>query len=256
MRRTDAMTTSEKEDLTRQGSCSHPEGERVKASTWRWDRMPLICGVIAGPLFVTAFLIQGALRPDYNPLRHSISTLELGSAFGWIQSLNFIVASLLTLAFAVGARRVLRLQMRSIWGPLLIGLWAVGLMGAGIFVTDPDIGYPPRTPYPIQASMHGILHNLSAGLQFPAGVLACLVFARWFAVRRERGWAFSSAVSGVVLLISVVLASYAFPRPFPQTEGLSSLGGLFQRIAAVCGWGWLTALAIHLLMKGSASRAR
>jgi len=241
------MTTSEKED---------PTTRFLKADTWRWDQALLLCGVIAGPLFVTAFLIQGALRPDYNPLRNSISTLELGSAFGWIQSLNFIVASLLTLAFAIGVRRVLRLEMRSIWGPLLIGLWAVGLMGAGIFVTDPDIGYPPRTPYPIPASMHGILHNLSAGLQFPAGILACLVFARWFAVRRQRGWAFSSAISGVVLLISVVLASYAFPRAFPQTEGLGSLGGLFQRIAAVCGWGWLTALAIHLLMKGSASRAR
>ena len=246
------MTTSEKEDLRQQGSCSHPEGEKVKASTWRWDRMPLICGVIAGPLFVTAFLIQGAIRPDYNPLRHSISTLELGSEFGWIQSLNFIVAGLLMLVFAVGVRSMLRSEMRSTWGPLLIGLWAVGLIGAGIFATDPDIGYPPKTPYPIQDSMHGVLHNLSAGLGFPALVVACLVFARWFAVRRERGWAFYSAVSGVVLLISVVLASYAFPR----TEGLGLFGGLFQRIAVVCGWGWLTALAIHLLVKRSASRAR
>jgi len=246
------MTTSEKEDLRQQGSCSHPEGEKVKASTWRWDRTLLICGVIAGPLFVTAFLIQGAIRPDYNPLRHSISTLELGSEFGWIQSLNFIVAGLLMLVFAVGVRRMLRSEMRSTWGPLLIGLWAVGLIGAGIFATDPDIGYPPKTPYPIQDSMHGVLHNLSAGLGFPALVVACLVFARWFAVRRERGWAFYSAVSGVVLLISVVLASYAFPR----TEGLGLFGGLFQRIAVVCGWGWLTALAIHLLVKRSASRAR
>lgn len=214
--------------------------------------MLLICGVIAGPLFVTAFLIQGVIRPDYNPLRHSISTLELGSEFGWIQSLNFIVAGLLMLVFAVGVRRLLRSEMRSTWGPLLIGLWAVGLIAAGSFATDPDIGYPPNSPYPIQDSMHGVLHNLSAGLGFPALVVACLVFARWFAVRRERGWAFYSAVSGVVLLISVVLASYAFPR----TEGLGLFGGLFQRIAVVCGWGWLTALAIHLLVKRSASCAQ
>jgi hypothetical membrane protein len=205
--------------------------------------MLVIYGVIIGPLFVIAFLVQGALRPDYDPLRHSISTLALGSEFGWVQSLNFIVAGLLMLAFAVSVRQVLRLEMRSIWGPLLIGLWGVGLIGAGIFVTDPDIGYPPGTPYPIQVSMHGALHNLSAGLGFPALVAACLVFARWFAVRRERGWAFYSAVSGVVLLITVILASYGFRHP----EGLGSFGGLFQRIAVICGWGWLAALAIRLL---------
>jgi len=241
------MTPSEQED---------PTTRLLKAGTWRGDRALLLCGGIAGPLFVAAFLIQGAMRPNYNPLRHSISTLELGSEFGWIQSLSFLVAGVLTLAFAVGVRRVLRPEMRSIWGPVLIGLWAVGLLGAGIFATDPDIGYPPRTPYPIQASVSGILHNLSAGLGFPALVAACLVFARWYATRRERGWAFYSAVSGVILLVAVILASYAFPRAFPRTEGLGAFGGLSQRLAVVCGWSWLTALAIHLLMKRSATRAR
>src|SRR5215510_8056023 len=139
----------------------------------------LACGAIAGPLFVTAFLVQGATRPDYNPIRHSISTLALGSAFGWIQILNFVVAGLLTLAFAVGVRRVLRPQNGSTWGPLLVGLYAVGLLGAGVFVTDPDAGYPPGTLAKIQdPSVHGILHYLSAGLGFPALLAACFVFAR------------------------------------------------------------------------------
>jgi len=212
----------------------------------------LACGAIAGPLFVTAFVVQGATRPDYNPLRHSISTLALGSEFGWIQVLNFVVAGLLALAFAVGLRRVLPSRNGSIWGPLLIGLYAVGLLGAGVFVTDPDAGYPPGTLAKIQdPSVHGILHNLSAGLGFPALLAACFVFARWFAARGERGWTLYSAVSGAVVLISVVLASYGFPR----TEGLGEVGGLFQRISVVCGWAWLTALAIYLLIERSAKRA-
>ena len=65
----------------------------TEADTGSWDRVLLICGVIAGPLFVVAFLAQGAIRPDYNPLRHSISTLALGSDLGWVQSLNFIIAN-------------------------------------------------------------------------------------------------------------------------------------------------------------------
>jgi len=213
----------------------------------------LACGAIAGPLFVSAFVVQGATRPDYNPLRHSISTLALGSEFGWIQILNFVIAGLLTMAFAVGVRRVLRPQNGSTWGPLLIGLYAVGLLGAGLFVTDPDAGYPPGTPAKIEdPSLHGVLHNLSAGLGLPALLAACFVYARWFAARNERGWALYSAVSGAVFLISIVLASYGFPR----TGGLGEVGGLFQRVSVVSGWVWLTALAIYLLIERSGKRVR
>jgi hypothetical protein len=30
----------------------------------------LVCGAIAGPLFVVTLLIEGATRPQYNPVRH------------------------------------------------------------------------------------------------------------------------------------------------------------------------------------------
>jgi hypothetical protein len=39
----------------------------------------LCCSAIAGPLFVTVFVIEGARRPDYKPLRHPVSSLALGS---------------------------------------------------------------------------------------------------------------------------------------------------------------------------------
>ena len=68
----------------------------------------LACGVIAGPLFVVAFLFEGATRANYDPLRHPVSSLALGD-YGWVQSANFIFAGLLRLAFSVGLRRALRL---------------------------------------------------------------------------------------------------------------------------------------------------
>src|SRR5215831_19562279 len=128
------------------GGLMKPQDTRRDCSSITAEAGLLACGAIAGPLFVTAFVVQGATRPDYNPIRHSISTLALGSAFGWIQILNFVLSGLLTLAFAVGVRRVLQPQKGSTWGPLLIGLYAVGLLGAGVFVTDPDAGYTPGTP--------------------------------------------------------------------------------------------------------------
>ena len=86
----------------------------------------LACGAIAGPLFVLVFLVEGASRASYDPLRHPVSSLALGPS-GWTQSLNFVVAGLLTLAFAFGLKRVLRPGKGSVWGPLLVGIWAVGL---------------------------------------------------------------------------------------------------------------------------------
>lgn len=47
-------------------------------------RALLACGAIAGPLFIAVFLIAGATRADYDPLRHHISTLAIGD-LGWIQ---------------------------------------------------------------------------------------------------------------------------------------------------------------------------
>lgn len=206
-------------------------------------RALLICGVIAGPLFVATLIVQGATRANYDPLRHPGSSLALGD-LGWIQEINFIVAGLFTLAFALGLRRVLRPHKGATWGPLLIAVWAVGLLGAGIFVTDPVSGYPPGTPNQLeQPSMHGALHDLFSIPGFIALLAACLVLAHRFAAQAEHGWAIYSAATGAVFAASFVLASAAFS----QTEPFVDLGGLFQRITAAVGFGWLTALAIHLL---------
>jgi hypothetical membrane protein len=74
----------------------------------------LACGAIAGPLFVLVFLLEGATRADYDPLRHPVSSLALGD-YGWVQSANLVVAGLLTLAFSVGLRRAFRPPEGSTW---------------------------------------------------------------------------------------------------------------------------------------------
>jgi hypothetical protein len=132
--------------------------------TTETSRILLICGAIAGPLFVVTFFLEQAIHPGYSPLRNSISALALGSEYGWIQPVNFIIAGLLTMAFAVGVRRVVRSGRGAKSGPILIGLWALGLIVSGVFITDPDITYPPGTPYPVPVTTHGALHNLGAGI--------------------------------------------------------------------------------------------
>ena len=50
----------------------------------------LVCGIVAGPFFFAIFSIAGALRSDYDPLRHPISSLMFGPG-GWVQSVNFLL---------------------------------------------------------------------------------------------------------------------------------------------------------------------
>jgi hypothetical protein len=64
----------------------------------------LRCGLVAGPVFATAFLLEGAVRDGYRPLRHPVSSLALGPG-GWIQAANFAVTGTLFLAGAAGLSR-------------------------------------------------------------------------------------------------------------------------------------------------------
>ena len=203
----------------------------------------LACGAFAGPLFVLVFLVEGATRARYDPLRHPVSSLALGD-WGWTQTANFIVTGLLTLAFAFGLRRALRPGKGWTWGPLLVGVWAIGLLGAGVFSTDPVSGYPPGTSDRLSGhSWHGALHDLFSLTGFVALAAAFFVFGRRFAVQGERGWATCSAVTGVVFAGAFVLSSAGFG----QAEGLVELAGLLQRVAVIAGFGWLTLLAVRLL---------
>jgi len=200
-------------------------------------------GAIAGPLFTIAWIIEGATRANYNPLRHPVSSLAL-SNFGWVQVVNFIVAGLLTLIFSIGLWLALQHQSGSTWGPLLIAIWGIGLLGAGVFITDPVSGYPPGTPdLLLNPTTHGALHDQFSLIGFAALTVACFVFSYRFAAAGERAWALYSAVTGILFPIGIVLASAAFS----QNQSLVAVGGLLQRTAVTVGWTWLTLLAVHIL---------
>ncbi len=67
----------------------------------------LACGIVAGPLFLTAGLTQAFIRDGFDLSRHPLSLLSLGD-LGWVQIANFVVTGALFIACAVGMRRVLR----------------------------------------------------------------------------------------------------------------------------------------------------
>ena len=70
----------------------------------------LWAGVVAPLLFTGVYLILGATRPGYEPLRHQVSLLSLGDG-GWVQVTSFLVNGALLIVFAIALRA--RLGARS-----------------------------------------------------------------------------------------------------------------------------------------------
>jgi hypothetical protein len=203
----------------------------------------LACGAIGPLFFIVMFLIEGATRADYNPLKQPVSSLSIGS-LGWMQSLNFIISGLLLLAFAVGLRPALRASGGSLWAPLLIAIVAIGLIGAGFFTTDPLNGYPPGSPLvPTVRTTPGKLHDLFSLPVFTALPAVCFVFTYRFAKAKRPAWAIYSALSAVGMFVAFVLAGMGFQ----QYPGYADVAGVYQRLSLLIGFGWIALLAANTL---------
>ena len=176
----------------------------------RLTRALLRGGVAAGPAFLTTALIAGAVRRDYRPLRHPVSTLALGPG-GRLQVTNFVVTGGLYLGFAVGLARSSGPRRSPKAVPILVGSAGVGLIGAGVFVTDPVSGYPPGTPdQGMEPTVVGWLHQVFS-LPVLVGLPAAAAIEAAHAWRRgNRVWALYSAKSAAVSLITFGLASAGF----------------------------------------------
>jgi len=216
-----------------------------------WTRGLLRCGVAAGPVFVTVFLLEGGVRDGYRPLRHPVSSLALGSR-GWIQAGNFAVAGMLVLAGAAGLARAGDPAASSRAAPALIGAAGAGLLCSAVFTTDPVSGYPPGTPDALtRPSRAGAAHNLAAIPVFaglPAAALAC-GGRSWRA--GQRGFGLYSAGTAVTMLATMAVAAAGFG----QSPRLANLGGLFQRASILTGFAWLTALSARALQHAPATRS-
>jgi hypothetical protein len=217
-----------------------------------WRRSLLACGVVSGPLFVTAFTAIGSRRAGYDWRRHAVSSLGAGPD-GWLQRANFMLVGSLFCLAAVGVT-VTRAPKRFASPravPPIIAAAGLGLISSGWFVTDPLGGYPHvpltdvRDPAPRSSATtrEGRLHNLSAMPIFIGIPLAALMCAAFSARRREFVWAGYSAGSGVAMTV----AFFLFGAAFGQGSRLAGWGGAFQRLSIAAGFGWVSAFSVRSL---------
>ncbi|MFC7405603.1 DUF998 domain-containing protein [Georgenia alba] len=183
-------------------------------------------------LFVLTFLIDGATRPGYRPVRHPVSALALGGR-GWVQAVNFVLCGALVTAGAVGL-----LATSAGWLAAPVGCLGLGLVASGLFPMDPVRGYPPGTPEgdPEVLSRTHQLHDAAGAVVFLAMPVSAFVGAL---VLDGAAWRIGSAAVGVLLLVLNHLFTRAWTEDWPRT-------GLVQRATIITAWAWLAWTFVHL----------
>ena len=175
----------------------------------RSSRALLIGAVIATPLFVALWAVQAFTRDGFRPTYHPMSLLSLGD-FGWVQVANFILTGMLVIGGGVGLRRTLETGRLTRWGTTLIVLMGIGLVVAGVFVTDAGAGFPAGAPAGApEMSWHGAVHEVGFVLTQIAFVAAGIILAVRFGRNRQRGW---MVVCAAAVLAAVLVAALGDPE--------------------------------------------
>lgn len=194
----------------------------------------LRCGAMAGPLYLAIGLAQALTRESFDVRRHALSLLSDGDP-GWVQIASVLVSGVLVMAGAAGLRPVLVAERGGIWGPRLLAVYGVGLIGAGMFVADPGGGFPPGMPAPGQLTRSGFLHAVFGAIGFYALIGGCLVFARHFRSAQQPGWLAYSLVTGAGFFAAVAAIA----------SGSTAAVTILAFYVAVA-WAWIWHCALHV----------
>ena len=196
----------------------------------------LACGIFAGPVYVGLGLLQIAIRPGFDITRHALSLLSNGD-LGWIQISNFLVTGVLLIAGAIGLHRSLTSGRGRTWAPRMLGLYGLGLIGAGIFRADPALGFPPGTPLDHNSmSWHGQMHFVAGGLGFAGLIASCFIFAIRFRIFGRTGWSTYSLITGIVFLAGFMGVA----------SGAKGVAIILFSLAVVLSFAWLSGVFQHV----------
>jgi hypothetical membrane protein len=192
----------------------------------------LLVGAATAMVFVAVLLIEGALRPGYDPTYHTGSELELGRR-GWAQRANFFVMGAGMFAFTIGVER----SLDSTTGAALLAIFGLGLIVAGAFTPDPVRGYPPGASIrDADLSWQAKVHDVSGPVMFLALLAACLVLAG----QLQGGWRLYTLLTAGAGLVMTVWTAVSYRKDAGNT-------GLVQRGLILVYWTWIAALALHLV---------
>lgn len=197
----------------------------------------LMAGIAAAGIFFLVATIESFMRPGFNLSRHAVSMLSLGDR-GWLMMATFIISGALTMMFATGVWRA----TGAVAAPVLLGLYGLGLVMAGVFPAPAALGFPPGTPEDLQPVMNtpAVLHSIAFMLAFTSLIVACFVLAVNFWAAGSLPWTAFFALAGIAMPVLVGL-------------GMSSIvaTGLAFYVSGMVGWLVVVAMGVKVLRQGS-----
>lgn len=128
-------------------------------------------------MYVVASVVLGLLREGFDLSRHAWSQLALGDG-GWIQVTKTGRHRRDSGAAAVGLRRALRTGPGATGAAMLLAMFGVSMVVAGIFPVGAVNGFPAGLPQATTISATAAVHLLAGALGFPCLAAALLVLAR------------------------------------------------------------------------------
>jgi len=199
-----------------------------------------IIGIVA---YVALVVIAQLLPPHYSVIKTAESDLAVGR-YGWLMTSAFVARGALSLALVAALALATRGAARSRIGLWLIGLWGAGALLLAVFPTDPPGA--ARTA-------HGGIHALVAFAAFFAVGLGELLVSRRIAALD--GWhQFAKRVRrlALVALAVCVAAVAALGLSAAGNGGLGSVAGLLERVFLGLVLLWMLLVGVRLRSDRSA----
>jgi hypothetical protein len=199
----------------------------------RLTRVLLACGVIGPAVFWVLGGVAAATWPGYDVITGSISSL-VHAPLGWLQVLAFAIGAPLTLAWAVGAGRVVGVTARD--RNIVRAVFAMQAAIALAFALLPtDAAGAPMT-------VVGGLHLLTFYVYAVATPISLGAAARVFG--RDPAWrpsARPTAGAAALMVVATLLVPLTISGP------LEAWLGLLERIYVAIPGAWQAAVALRAL---------
>lgn len=210
----------------------------AKPLTVTASRFALV-SILSGVLFILLLSVLHLLQPEFDPTWRFISEYALGN-FGWMMHLAFGLLAIAQISVAITILPHIR-SVSGYIGLVILGISAIGVIIAGIFVTDP-ISISPE-----DATFSGSMHSIGAMLDYTpiAALLISLSLCRLDAWRPMKRVLLTSSVIAIVAMLVFVLQI-----PQDGQFGPGVLAGLFGRFLILADVAWLVIVGFHAVKQG------
>lgn len=199
-------------------------------------RLALV-GMVGPVVWWLLIIINGAITPGYSHVSDFMSTLGgVGAPYAIIQRVNFAVLGGSILTLGLGLHRWFGDGRRPKVGTLLLGVFGIGVILAGVFpenTADPD-------------SLTNVLHDVTGIIGFLGGIVGIALVSRRTSVDdRWPSYRFE-AIGTVVIVVGTFVI-------FIQSG--EALVGLYQRlfIGVVTAWVVMQSYRLYRLVEAPAA---